>query len=82
MISTAGAVVGLYMTFKPIGFSGLDGRLPSVSPVNTLAPGEEGPDLVEPSLPRRPLGSAPIVPSFSDSSGPLGRREFWREWSQ
>ena len=45
MMSTVGAVVGSYMIFKPRGFSCLDGRLPSVSPVNTLAPGEEALDL-------------------------------------
>lgn len=77
MMSTVGTLVGSYMTFKPRGFSCLDGHLPSVFPVNTLAPGEEGPDLVEASLSRRPFGPAPTVPSSSDSSGPLGRREFW-----
>lgn len=82
MISTAGTVVGSYMTFKPRGFSCLDGHLPSVSPVSTLARGEESPDLVEPSLRRRPLTPSPTVPSSSGSSVPLGRREFWRERSE
>ena len=70
------------MTFKPRGFSCLDGHLPSVSPVKTLAPGEESLDLVEPSFRRCPLIPARTVPSSSESSVPLIRREFWWERSE